>query len=305
MSGYPDNQVVVGIDGSACALDAARWAAGAAVRRRAELTLLLAYDVSVGFAGPGVMIAPDVYTDVRHWAQQVLTDAAEAIRAQFPELTVSTLLRRGNAARVLIEATGSALLTVLGSHGDSEWTEAVLGSVAARVAAHGRGPVVVLRDVAADNPSNRPVWVGVEGSDLDAAPLAFALQEASLRQACLVPLHCWGEEPGVIDVPYYSSEAADQRRQEREQRLLAEQLTGWADKYPDVPVLPTLLHGHPATQILHRYQQVPLDARPSLIVVGSRGRSAIAGLLLGSTSHTLIAHSPCPVAVVRTRPDRP
>jgi len=36
-----------------------------------------------------------------------------------------------------------------------------------------------------------------------------------------------------------------------------------------------------------------------LVVVGSRGRGGFTGMLLGSTSHALIHHCPCPLVVVR------
>lgn len=36
-----------------------------------------------------------------------------------------------------------------------------------------------------------------------------------------------------------------------------------------------------------------------VIVMGSRGRGRLAGLLLGSTSQKVVAHAPCPVLIVR------
>jgi nucleotide-binding universal stress UspA family protein len=50
----------------------------------------------------------------------------------------------------------------------------------------------------------------------------------------------------------------------------------------------------PAHEVVNTAKEVNAD----LIVAGTRGRSAIAGLLLGSTTHRLLHISPCPVLVV-------
>jgi nucleotide-binding universal stress UspA family protein len=86
---------------------------------------------------------------------------------------------------------------------------------------------------------------------------------------------------------------------DEEHAVLSEQLAGWRDKYPDVTVRQVVRRGRPADALIRYGKLLPADQRPQLVVVGSRGRGGLTGLFLGSTSQTLICHSPWPVVVVR------
>lgn len=299
MSTTVKRHVVAGVDGSACALDAARWAARRAVDHHADLLLVMAYDISVGLAGSEAFFSSDAYADVQQWAEDALDGVADRIQQEFPALAVSSELRRGHPVRVLATATEFALMTVVGARGASPLTDLLIGSVAARLAAHGRGPVAVIREVMADHPGH-PIWVGVDGIEQDEAALAFAFEEASVQGVDLVALRCWGEDPGSVEGPYYPLEKSSRRREQEQHQQLGEQLAGWRAKYPDVDVAPILLRGYASTAMLHRYHDVALDERPSLIVLGSRARGPITRLFMGSTSREVLAHAPCPVAVVRS-----
>jgi nucleotide-binding universal stress UspA family protein len=61
-----------------------------------------------------------------------------------------------------------------------------------------------------------------------------------------------------------------------------------------VPVVEELVHGHPAEVL----RQAATGA--DLLVMGSHGHGTFAGMVLGSVSHALLHHAPCPLAVVRT-----
>ncbi|WP_434080567.1 universal stress protein [Sanguibacter sp. Z1732] len=52
------------------------------------------------------------------------------------------------------------------------------------------------------------------------------------------------------------------------------------------------MRGHPADAL----REAGKDA--SMLVVGSRGRSTARSMLLGSISHGVLHHAPCPVAVL-------
>ena len=61
-----------------------------------------------------------------------------------------------------------------------------------------------------------------------------------------------------------------------------------------------LMNGRPA-RCLADFAELTRSERPQLTVVGSRGHGSLAGLVLGSTSHELIAAGTGPVLVVPQR----
>jgi nucleotide-binding universal stress UspA family protein len=78
--------------------------------------------------------------------------------------------------------------------------------------------------------------------------------------------------------------------------VLAERLAGWGEKYPDVRVQRLVMRDRPSRALVEQ------SMRAQLVVVGTRGRGGIAGLLLGSVSHAVLQRAHCPVAVVRPEP---
>ena len=188
-------------------------------------------------------------------------------------------------SQALIDASAKAVTVVIGARGHSLLSGVVLGSVSQHVTRHSSCPVVVVR--APYHPDADRVVVGVDGSTGSRKALEFAFDHASRSGSPITAVHAWrnaargdtGE--GLVE----EIRAAE--------RVLAEALAGFADQYPDVKVTTEAIPVVP--------QRVLADASQSasLVVVGSRGLGAFAGLLLGSVSQSVLHHAQCPVAVVR------
>src|SRR5690242_9984758 len=152
--------IVVGIDGSESALDAARWAAAEAARRNRRLRIVHAYRWPLPEYGP-VPFDVSMIDAVRAGADKVVREAAAAVIEIVPDSPPETAVVRGAPVSVLLEESARAELLVLGSRGLGGFAELLAGSVAVELAAHGRCPVVVVRG---ETPGDGPVVVGVDGS---------------------------------------------------------------------------------------------------------------------------------------------
>ena len=270
--------VVVGVDGSDEALRAVRFGAVEAARRRLPLRLVHAFgwveERAVGQPALGAR-----YRDILlAQARRFVAAAAEVAAAAAPGVDVEQQVVIGFPIEVLADESRRSRLLVLGDRGLTRFEGLLAGSVSVALAAHGECPVVVVRGAEPD--PERPVVVGIDGTPTSEAAIAFAFDEAAARRAPLVAVHTWEPpEPG-----------ADGTLAEE---LLAERLAGWSEKYPDVPVRRVVSPGRPVPVLMHE------AARAQLVVVGSRGRGRIAGMVLGSVAHALVHRAPCPVAVVR------
>ena len=135
--------------------------------------------------------------------------------------------------------------------------------------------------------------VGIDGSPVSEAALAFAFDAAAARGVGLVAVHAWS--PTAIDetlTPFMDWDAVAVE----EDALLAERLAGWVQKYPQVAVRRTVVRDGAVRALAAASREA------QLVVVGSRGRGNATGLLLGSVSHGVLHASHCPVAVVRPGP---
>jgi nucleotide-binding universal stress UspA family protein len=181
----------------------------------------------------------------------------------------------------------------------------VLGSVATSVAARALAPVVVVRGGEAVTPGpERPVVVGVDGSPAAEDALRFAVAAARGTGATLKIVGVWRtiREDWVRAYWLAADPTADPDRTARQaiEPVVAAAVDAAAALAPDLTIRSYSRGGDPATVIV----DVAGDDT-ALVVLGSRGRGSVAGLLLGSVGHGVVHAARCPVAVVKHEPAVP
>jgi nucleotide-binding universal stress UspA family protein len=134
------------------------------------------------------------------------------------------------------------------------------------------------------------IVVGIDASDNAIRALAWALAEAKLRDVELELVHAF-PTPELVAMPAIVTLPSDADLRQAAELVVSDALekVGGAG---DVAVTTTVRAG-PAAGVL-----CDLAAGADLLVVGSRGLGGFRGLLLGSVTHQVVAHSPCPIVVV-------
>lgn len=286
----PAGAVVVAVDGSEHAERAVAWGADAALRERRPLLLVhaLGNPNPYGYTS-AVVDAGALSADVREAGEELVSQAAERVRHNHPEVDVRTLCEPGDARDLLVDLSTTAHLLVVGSRGRGPVRSLLLGSVAAAVSRHAHCPVVVLRPNA-DDSHGGGVIVGIDGSERSTSTVDFAFRAASWRNVPVIAVYCFWEAGRPSDARVLVG--ADEPGYDEERALVSEVVAGLRGKYPDVEAHTELARGL-VDQVL-----VDLAHGRDLLVVGARSHGALTEAFLGSVATTMLEYAPCPVAIV-------
>src|SRR4051794_16387627 len=268
MSQPPRGGTLVGVDGSAMALGAVRWAARDAALRNVPLTLVHVSDAPLPEWFEGTALAAG-----RRWQQQRTHDFIEsAIKIAEKStdgcgpLQIDSRVFNSATVPTLVGLSAEVDMVVVGYRGrGGALTRGCLGSVSSALVYHAHCPVAVIHDdqTMTDNVARAPVLVGIDGSPASEAATAIAFEEAFRRGVALVALHVW-TDPRVSGSTRFQDSEWDAQLSEEEE-ILAERLAGWHERYPDVVIRRRIEIGDPARWLIEASE------RAQLLVVGSHG----------------------------------
>ncbi|QPP08353.1 universal stress protein [Streptomyces bathyalis] len=138
------------------------------------------------------------------------------------------------------------------------------------------------------------VTVGLDGTRESLAAVDWAAREALGRGVTLNIVQV--RETGAYP---YSPIADDEVEREWAQSITNEALDDLNSRMPELAVTVDMVSGRPAHVL------ADASAETDLLVLGSRGLSTVLGFIVGSTALPVVAHTVCPVVLVRARPQGP
>ncbi|MET8148601.1 universal stress protein [Actinoplanes sp. NPDC049668] len=277
---------MVGYDRSPGGKAAAAWALDEAARTSAPVEFFFAYEWPIWAPAtntmPVVSVWPDGETD--RAIREFLDGAVASAKRTHPGVPTHVSTVNNGAALTLIDRSHEARLIVLGARGHSA-VAGLLGSVSVAVSAHARCPVIVVRG---ETSAQAPIVVGIDDSPQAPAVLAFAVEQAAARAVPLRVIRAWKPVSGIWE----DSPIVTRTITQTERQPFDDLVASWREKYPQVDISAEAVLDHPAGALAHASKTA------QLLVVGTRCRGAVRGMLLGSVSQHVLRQSACTVAVV-------
>ncbi|MFJ7271882.1 universal stress protein [Streptomyces sp. NPDC099050] len=145
MSQNTEPLIVVGVDGSNHSKQALRWGVAQAKAIGGRVHAVMSWEWNTNPFG----VSPAEQTELVHAedaARQKLADTVAEAVGTSPGVPVFRRVEQGSPARVLVEASKEAALTVVGTRGYGGIKGALLGSVSQQVVQYAASTVVVVRE---------------------------------------------------------------------------------------------------------------------------------------------------------------
>ncbi len=283
--------VVVAVDGTAGSEGALRYAVLEASRR--ETTLHIVHVVPVLVGAPMAPVAP---MDLTPDGREMLARSVGAARAIDGDLTITSTLAHGARVAGIVAAATDAQLVVVGRETRRGLERLLTGATTAGVASRAKCPVVVVPDEwrpRAKDASRRAV-VAIRSALHASDVVQPAFEWAAQQSAELTFVHAWELPDPYVDRVETRSHADEWDK--RGQEMLDDVLSSWRNDYPAVPVETRVVHGQPASVLLHASEDADL-----LFLRRSHEHRPFDHL--GGTVRALLLASGTPVMVVPTRRD--
>ncbi|MGO8875027.1 MAG: universal stress protein [Acidimicrobiales bacterium] len=138
------DRIVVGVDGSACSVQALRWALREALTSGAEVEVVLVWSDPWRIVGPPTLFGAG-RQGLRRLKEMLDDRVRQAVAAEKASSVVVTQhVVAGNPAETLVERSATARLLVVGTTGHSELRRWMLGSVSQRCGHLSKIPLVLV-----------------------------------------------------------------------------------------------------------------------------------------------------------------
>lgn len=270
--------VVVGVDGSRAATQAALWAVDEAVDRDVPLRLLCAVD--------------DTSTDPEDAsAEKTIRNAARTIKSLGKPVTVEAEIVHRRPVAALAEASRAAAVVCVGSIGFHHALRGRIGSTASAVATAAHCPVAIVPRTG-NSATGRTglVLAVVDGSSATDCVLELSVAEARLRAS---PLRVFTRHQPRPARPNDTATPSDQRLATELERRVAH----WRKKHPDLNV--ELVSDH--NGMLNYLEHLQRNAVPIQLVVLDPRRPGPLDVLLGPAGRAVLEAAGCTVMICDRR----